>query len=115
MLTLEKLKEFGADTDDGLKRCMNNEGFYLRLVNMALDDKAFDRMCTAVESGGVKEIFETAHAMKGMLGNLALTPLVTPVSEMTELARGGCEADYPALWEIIRARREELLRLRDEA
>ena len=53
--------------------------------------------------------------MKGMLGNLSLTPLVTPASEMTELARGGCEADYPALWDIIRTRREELLRLRDEA
>ena len=115
MLTLEKLKECGIDTNDGLKRCMNNEAFYLRLVNMALDDGVFDRMRAAVESGDVKEIFEAAHAMKGMLGNLSLTPLVTPASEMTELARGGCEADYSALWDIIRTRREELLSLRDEA
>ena len=32
MLTVEKLKEYGADTGEGLNRCMNNEAFYLRLV-----------------------------------------------------------------------------------
>ena len=115
MLTVEKLKEYGADTAGGLGHCMNNEAFYLRLVNMALDDGVFDWMGKAVESGNVREIFEAAHAMKGMLGNLSLTPLVTPASEMTELARVGTEADYSAFWETIYDRREALLRLRDEA
>ena len=115
MLTLEKLKEFGADTAEGMGRCMNNEAFYLRMVNMALDDGVFERMRTAVEDGSVKEIFEAAHAMKGMLGNLSLTPLVMLSSEMTELARTGKEADYVALWDEIRTQREKLLRLRDEA
>ena len=32
MLTIEKLRTFGADVDEGLARCMNNEGFYLRMV-----------------------------------------------------------------------------------
>ena len=67
MLTLEKLKECGIDTNDGLKRCMNNEAFYLRLVNMALDDGVFDRMRAAVESGDVKEIFDDATKIYGQM------------------------------------------------
>ena len=44
MLTIEKLREFGADTDDGLARCLNNETFYLRLVDKAMQDPSFDRL-----------------------------------------------------------------------
>lgn len=115
MLTTEKLKAYGARVDEGLSRCMNNEAFYLRLVNMALGDASFDRLEKAVESGNISDIFEASHALKGMLGNLALSPIVDAVSEMTELARGGAEADYAALWEKVRADRELLKTLQDEA
>ena len=30
MLTVAALREFGANTEEGLSRCMNNEAFYLR-------------------------------------------------------------------------------------
>ena len=39
MLTIEELKKLGADTDDGLQRCMNDEGFYLGLVKTVLEDE----------------------------------------------------------------------------
>ena len=32
MITVEKLKQFGANTSEGLERCLNNEAFYLKLV-----------------------------------------------------------------------------------
>ena len=41
MLTLEALREWGADTSEGMTRCMNNEAFYLRLVRMALADDGY--------------------------------------------------------------------------
>ena len=44
MLTIEKLREFGANVDEGMSRCMNNETFYLHLVNMALQDGGFERL-----------------------------------------------------------------------
>ncbi|MBQ9662859.1 MAG: Hpt domain-containing protein [Oscillospiraceae bacterium] len=115
MLTIEKLRAYGADVDEGLGRCMNNEAFYLRLVNMALDDAGFERLRLAVENGDKKESFEAAHALKGMLGNLSLSPLFDPASEMTELLRAGKDEDYQAWWEKIREQKERLLALRDEA
>ena len=44
MLTVDALRQIGVNTKEGLGRCLNNEAFYLRLVNMALDDAAFERL-----------------------------------------------------------------------
>ena len=51
MLTVEKLASFGADTAAGLARCMNNEAFYLRLVNTELGDANFGKLQDALSSG----------------------------------------------------------------
>lgn len=112
MLTIDALRQFGANTGEGLARCMNNEAFYLRFVNIALDDKNFDRLAAAIESGDRKAAFEAAHALKGVLGNLSLTPLYESASEVTELLRADKEADYPALAANIFRQREALLALR---
>ena len=88
MLTIDSLKAFGANTDEGLGRCFNNEAFYLRLVGMGLADANFDRLKAAFDAGNAKEAFEAAHALKGAMGNLALTPICQPVNALTELLRG---------------------------
>ena len=115
MLTVKKLHDFGVNTDEGLSRCINNEAFYLRLVNKVLDDAAsFDRLAAAVESGDKKAMFEVAHSLKGVLGNLSLTPLYEPTSEMTELLRAGEDADYKAYVDEIRQKFEALKALRED-
>ena len=88
MLTIDSLKAYGANTDDGLKRCMYNEAFYLRVVDMALADKNFDALEAAVKSEDAHAAFEAAHALKGSIGNVALTPLYEPICELTEFLRG---------------------------
>jgi len=108
MLTVDALKEFGANTDEGLGRCLNNEQFYLRLVKMSLEDGSFEKLAAALECGDTKGAFEAAHALKGVMGNLALTPIYTPASELTELLRSGMEADYNSYLEAIRVQRDRL-------
>ena len=88
MLTLEKLKAYGANVDEGLARCFGNESFYLRLVGMGLSDANFDRLREAMAAKNTAAAFEAAHALKGSIGNLALTPLFNPISALTELLRG---------------------------
>lgn len=88
MLTVEALKEYGANTAEGMARCMNNETFYLRLVGMALGDQNFDRLRAGLDAQDARQVFEAAHALKGSIGNLALTPIYEPVSELTEKLRG---------------------------
>ena len=88
MITIDTLNAFGADTKSGLSRCMNSEAFYLRLVHMELGDKNFEKLADAMAAGDAAGAFEAAHAIKGAAGNLSLTPIFAPVSELTERLRG---------------------------
>ncbi len=111
MLTMEKLNNFGADTKSGLARCVNNEAFYIRLVGMALNDGNFAKLEEAVGNGDLQGGFQAAHALKGVLSNLSLTPIQNPVAEITEHLRAETKMDYQPLLEEISARRAELLAL----
>ena len=87
-MTIDDLRNFGANVDEGLARCFGNESFYLRLVGMGLSDANFDRLKEAMAAKNTAAAFEAAHALKGSIGNLALTPLFNPISALTELLRG---------------------------
>ena len=52
-----------------------------------------------------------AHALKGVMANLALTPILRPVQEITELLRSKAAADYEPLVREILARRDSLVKL----
>lgn len=110
MLTVEALKNFGANTEEGLSRCMNNEAFYLRLVKMAAAETAgYEALGKALETGDLKAGFEAAHGLKGMLANLALTPLTVPASELTEILRAGQpgrEEECAALYQELMKQKE---------
>ncbi len=113
MLTMDALRRFGANTEEGLSRCLNDEGFYLELVGMELEDKGFEKLSAALARGDWQAAFEAAHSLKGSLGNLALTPIYAPTAELTERLRGGREADYAALLAEILSRRDELAALQE--
>ena len=97
MITLDALKEFGADTEKGLALCMGNEAMYLRLVSSVPSEKRFDDLSNALSEGNLDEAFDAAHALKGVLGNLSLTPLYEKASEITELLRAKADVDYGKL------------------
>ena len=112
-MTLDALRAYGANTGEGLSRCMNNEPFYLRMVAMALADDNFDALASAVNAGDASAAFAAAHALKGCIGNVSLTPIFKPLCELTEQLRGktvptdGCRA----LLEQIVTEREKALKL----
>ena len=110
-MTIDMLTAYGANTNEGLQRCMNNEGFYLRLVKMIPGDVNFQRLYDAVEAGDLAAAFDAAHALKGSTGNLALTPIFVPVSEITELLRARTETDYTPLVAAIRDAHNKLREL----
>ena len=101
MLTIERLNAYGADTREGLARCFGKEAFYLRLVGMVPGDKNFARLSDALGAGDLDAAFEAAHALKGSVGNLSITPIQKPVIEITEHLRAREQMDYgPLLGEI---------------
>ncbi len=101
MVTIEKLKEFGANVDDGLSRCLNDENFYLMLVGNVLADKQISQLEAAIAQGNLDTAFECAHALKGVYANLSLTPLYDVIVEITELLRERQAIDYTSLLEKL--------------
>ncbi|MBP5610378.1 MAG: Hpt domain-containing protein [Clostridia bacterium] len=108
MLTVEKLRAFGANVEEGLGRCINNEQFYLRLVERAIADPGFEKLMEAAEKGDLEQGFALSHALKGVTANLALTPLYVPLCEITELFRNKTQTDYVPLVAAILEKRDEL-------
>lgn len=114
MLSIEKLQEYGADTATGLERCMNSEDFYFRMIGMLPGEKSFCRLEEALKEDDLDKAFEAAHALKGVAGNLSLTPLYNEAVEITELLRARTRMDYTEhLYRII-DQREKIRKLIEE-
>ena len=107
-MTIEQLQSFGVDTKEGLTRCMNNEAFYFKMLKMGLSNDQFEKLEKALAANNIDEAFEAAHALKGVLGNLALTPLYNPLAEMTEMLRAKQSADYVTMYQPILELRNQL-------
>ena len=109
MITIDNLAELGANVAEGVARCMGKEDFYLKLVNMVVADDGYERLKAAIEAHDLEEGFERAHALKGAVSNVSLTPLLEPISEMTELLRDRSDIDYS---DLVNKMFEELDKLR---
>ena len=109
MVTIEVLKEFGANVDEGLERCMGDEDFYLDLIPSALDVSYYKSVENAIKTKDFRAAFDAAHALKGLLSNLALYPIFQPVEDMTESLRAWEDIDYSEYLDRMWEQRNKLL------
>ncbi len=109
MLTIQKLQEYGVNTKEGLARCMNMEKFYFRMLGMGLKNDSFDKLEKLLAEGNLEEAFEQAHALKGVVGNLAISPIFAPLSDLTEALRAKKDLDYVAAYKPIKEFRDKLV------
>lgn len=100
-MTFDQLKAFGCNVDEGLARCMNNETFYLMLVNKFLASTDLTKLKSALDNGDLDTAFAEAHNLKGVCGNLSLTPLFQVLSEMVEPLRARAPMDYGPLFQKL--------------
>ena len=111
MITVEALKEFGADTEKGLAMCMGNEALYLRLAGSVPNEAGFEKLAQSINAKDYDAAFEAAHALKGVLGNLSLTPMFEKASEITDLLRARTDMDYSSLLSELSGMRDQLAKL----
>jgi HPt (histidine-containing phosphotransfer) domain-containing protein len=111
MPTIEDLKNFGANTDEALTRLMGNESFYLALIPKVFEDKNFELLSSGIADGDLDKAFDAAHSLKGVLGNLELTPILQPMLEITEHLRHKDDIDYKPYLEEIFRQKESLEKL----
>lgn len=93
---------YGADYQATMDRFMNNKAMYLRLLDMLFQDDTMRQLGAALEAGNLREAFDAAHTLKGVVGNMGLTPLSRAISAIVEPLRiGEQRTDYPALYQAI--------------
>ena len=107
MVTTEALKNFGADTDEGITRCAGKEELYLKLVGRIREDAGFSDIKDALEKKDLDRAFESAHKLKGALANLSLGPLLDPVDRITESLRHREDRDYSSDLAEMEAKKKE--------
>ena len=90
---------------------MNKENFYLRLVNIAINDTKLTELEQQLSNNDLDSAFETAHALKGVYSNLSLTPLTIPISEMVNLLRNKTDTDYSKLLNEVKTQFQILCNL----
>lgn len=98
MTLLEELAENGADISDGLNRLMNNEQIYIKLLKKLPDSIEKQEVLSFIESGDITTAIQNAHTIKGVTGNLSVTPLYTAYTKIVNLLRAGNISDARKLY-----------------
>lgn len=108
-LTAE-LKALGVDVDEGLDRVMGDMDLYSMTLGMFVDAvMAKPIQLAEFDAADLAELTGRVHTLKGVTGNLAITPLFNAYTEILGLLRAGQGAQAKAKFEKIMPVQEEVL------
>lgn len=87
---LEELKELGVDVEEGLERVLDDEPLYETMLGMYID-KVNDNPIAMedFDADSLDVLISRVHILKGLTGNLAMTPLFTGYLQALDLLRTG--------------------------
>ena len=88
-----------------------NYQFLFICIPKIFDDKNFEALSSGIKEGDLGKAFDAAHSLKGVLGNLELTPILKPMVEITELLRHKEQVDYTPYLDEIFSQKELLEKL----
>ena len=84
---VEYLSNYGIDYLDAMDRFAGNESLYFRLASKFVNDENMSALKDALSLRDVNKAIASAHALKGVSGNLSFKELYSVMCEMTELLR----------------------------
>lgn len=87
---IERLHAMGCNTADALERMADDEEFYIECLQEALENPGFAGLEKALAEADAESGFDCAHALKGVLGSVGLTPMFRKTVELVEPLRAGC-------------------------
>lgn len=108
------LKSYGVDYDNTMERFLQNKALYLRILGMLFEDENLKKLGDALKAEDYADAFDAAHTLKGVAGNLGLTPLFDAVCEIVEPLRREGEADYPSLYRHVTEEFDQVKRMQEE-
>ena len=103
-----------VDMETGLGRVRGNAAIFKKMLVMFLTSKEFTAFEEALAANDYPKAADVAHAIKGLTGNLALTPLFEESTKLMNQLRGGpCDEatlqNYRAILTETRAEVEKII------
>ncbi|MCM1159858.1 MAG: hypothetical protein NC412_01425 [Roseburia sp.] len=90
MSLLEELKDLGVDVEEGLERVMDDQPLYETMLGMFIEKVETNPIkMEDFAADNLETLTGRVHMLKGLTGNLAMTPLFTEYMQMLELLRTG--------------------------
>ena len=89
MSMVDELKELGANVDEAMQRFMNNAALYEKMLKKLPKMLNGTQVIEAIDQGNIEGAIEISHTLKGVLGNLSITPLYEAYTEIVTLLRKG--------------------------
>lgn len=89
MSMINDLEALGVNTSEALGRFMNNSMLYEKLIAKYPDSARTADVAAQFAAKDYEKAVEAAHTLKGVTGNLSLTPLYTAYTEIVNLLRAG--------------------------
>ena len=98
---LHKLTTYGMDVTGTLARFGGNEALMMRFLLSFPNDKTMGVLRDAMASGDREAQKVSAHSLKGLSGNLGLTPVFEASSAMMNALRASADTDVTDLFETL--------------
>ena len=110
MTLKEMYSSIGSDLDDVLKRLRKPE-LVARLVKKydASNSKHIDALESAIAEKRYDDVFDPAHAVKGVAMNLGFARLADSATELTEAARAGDFSNVDAQFAQVKKDHAEVI------
>lgn len=109
MSLFEELKGLGVDVDGGLKRINGNEKLYTKLLGSFTKSINTYHVGADFDGTDYNETIEKAHAIKGVSGNLSITPIYEAYTKIVDLLRAGKPEEARPILEQVLPIQEEII------
>lgn len=110
MSLFDELRALNVDVDGGLKRINGNEKLYTKLLGSFT--KSINTYYVSADFDGTdyNDTIEKAHAIKGVSGNLSITPVYEAYTKIVDLLRAGKPEEARPIVENIIPVQEEIVK-----
>lgn len=87
MKLFDDLKELGVNVSDGINRLGGNEALYKKLLGTFVKTIRGYDIKPDFDEENYNDVIEKAHAVKGIAGNLSITPIYEGYTQIVSLLR----------------------------
>lgn len=110
MSFFEELKDLGVDVEEGLERVLDDEPLYETMLGMYIDRVDSNPIAMEdFEAENLDDLIGRVHMLKGLTGNLAMTPLFAGYLQILDLLRTSHPKDAAKEYERILPVQEKII------